>query len=72
MVEWYGWMEFPEYFAHDKAEILQHYRIPTLSIALADDMIAEGNSMVSMHIFFCFFRLDSIDGSVLLSMPSLL
>jgi hypothetical protein len=36
-------MEFEPYFAHDKAEKLKHYTVSTLSIALTDDVIAEGN-----------------------------
>lgn len=42
LIEWFNWMKYTTYWAYGNEDRLQRYRTPTYSIALFDDVIAEG------------------------------
>ena len=41
-----AWMEFPTYHAHENMDVLAKFRVPVLSIAFSDDLLAEGKPIV--------------------------
>ncbi|KAM0745638.1 hypothetical protein T439DRAFT_330505 [Meredithblackwellia eburnea MCA 4105] len=42
-LQWFGWMKYPEYWAHDHAQTLAEFDGRVLALAFADDTFSQGN-----------------------------
>ncbi|KAM0745633.1 hypothetical protein T439DRAFT_384742 [Meredithblackwellia eburnea MCA 4105] len=40
--QWFGWMKYDNYWAHDHAPTFQHFTTPVLTLAFTDDALTQG------------------------------